>query len=603
MKESSIRYFLFFSAISVFIYLIARAVLVPIVHDEAASFFHYLSRFDFIPGKAHSDANNHLLNSFLSGLSIKAGGNNLFFLRFANLIFFPVFAIYLYRTSQLLPNAILKISFFLSGLMMHGITEFFAYSRGYAMSMALLMGTLFYALRYFMHLKVASLILSLVFLLAGISANLSLLTTAAALFFIFVLHTILIQKGGMKQLTAFIIISVFALLTTPFIRISFGLKNSGLLYYGDDGGFVDMSLASFSQMLFGSSSQMMKFFWIFWFIAFLLICALWLFKHAYKLRSAFTDCFIALLFLLSLLGVFVLNAVFGVNYPSDRTGMHLVLLLSLSTAFLLRREKAVFYLIPVATALIFSTHFLISANLKYSTLWKCERMSDEIYEMLRADLERDGREFISIGGYHTTSLIWAWYNYGRIDKLPNLNHANHGRECEDYYIFKGGLYSGSRNYYDSLYADPYSGITLGKRKSPVPMKLVLEKTFTDSDLGGMTTDEYIGFFESVNADTFSLRHWRVELSLSLQSPEYSPLLHMVCSSSDSKGGLISYQASPLHHIQAVFDGDKFRVSLCSPADEREHGRFVVYLWNQGRAAIKVEKAMLRIYLSDRIISP
>jgi len=53
-------------AFAIGIYLILRAVFIPLVHDEAATFFHYIHSFDFVPFIAHWDANNHILNSALA---------------------------------------------------------------------------------------------------------------------------------------------------------------------------------------------------------------------------------------------------------------------------------------------------------------------------------------------------------------------------------------------------------------------------------------------------------------------------------------------------------------------------------------------------------
>ena len=52
-----------------FMYIIIRAYSVPIIHDEAATFFYYIQSGIFMPPEAHIDANNHILNSALAHFS------------------------------------------------------------------------------------------------------------------------------------------------------------------------------------------------------------------------------------------------------------------------------------------------------------------------------------------------------------------------------------------------------------------------------------------------------------------------------------------------------------------------------------------------------
>src|SRR5688572_17089800 len=152
-----IRNIYFLSALGLFVYLILRAIYVPPVHDEAATFIHYIQRNEWMPYKAHWDANNHILNSFLSGLFFKVFGFGFLQLRLASLLFFPLYAIYVYRIGGFLKSNIVKIGFYLGMLGVHSLMEYFAYSRGYGMSMALLMAAIFYMLQYFRNFELRKL--------------------------------------------------------------------------------------------------------------------------------------------------------------------------------------------------------------------------------------------------------------------------------------------------------------------------------------------------------------------------------------------------------------------------------------------------------------
>jgi len=84
-----------------YVYIILRAILVPMAHDEVATFFHFVHTGHFLPHQAIQDANNHLLNSFLTWIFYTITGSPLpLTLRLSNLIFFPLFFYFLFKTGN-----------------------------------------------------------------------------------------------------------------------------------------------------------------------------------------------------------------------------------------------------------------------------------------------------------------------------------------------------------------------------------------------------------------------------------------------------------------------------------------------------------------------
>jgi hypothetical protein len=122
----------------VFIYLIFRALYVPLVHDEAATFFHYIVSENFIPPEAHWDANNHILNSALTYLSYSLFGSSELSLRIPNLLTFIIYVVYTFKISKIISNKLLRWVFLISLILAHNFIEFFALTRGYGMSMEFL---------------------------------------------------------------------------------------------------------------------------------------------------------------------------------------------------------------------------------------------------------------------------------------------------------------------------------------------------------------------------------------------------------------------------------------------------------------------------------
>src|SRR5688572_21344921 len=115
----SIKNIYFFAAIAIFVYLVLRVLLVPPVHDEAATFTHYIQQGQWMPYSAHWDANNHILNSFLSGLVFKVFGNGLLQLRIISLLSFILFAVYVYKIGRFIQTPVVRIGFFFGMLCTH----------------------------------------------------------------------------------------------------------------------------------------------------------------------------------------------------------------------------------------------------------------------------------------------------------------------------------------------------------------------------------------------------------------------------------------------------------------------------------------------------
>ena len=59
-----------------FIYIALRASLIPLIHDEAATFFYYIQTGVYLPPEAHLAANNHILNSALGSISFHIFGSS-----------------------------------------------------------------------------------------------------------------------------------------------------------------------------------------------------------------------------------------------------------------------------------------------------------------------------------------------------------------------------------------------------------------------------------------------------------------------------------------------------------------------------------------------
>jgi hypothetical protein len=138
------------------VFVTARAVRVPFTYDEAASYVRYidttvpsvfdtnlLSIFNF------EVATNHFLNTALTKCSYLIGGANESVLRLANLLGYALYLGCAGLILRRLSNPLIALGAFLLLNLNPYLLDFFALSRGYGLSLGLLMGSLFFVLRFF----------------------------------------------------------------------------------------------------------------------------------------------------------------------------------------------------------------------------------------------------------------------------------------------------------------------------------------------------------------------------------------------------------------------------------------------------------------------
>ena len=132
----------------IFIYLIIRALFNEPLHDEIATFFNYIETGKINGKDVIQDAQNHLLNSYISHYLYKFCGNNLFSLRIANLIAFVIYYFGIVKISKLLTDKTSQILLLTALSTVPFMIEYFAYSRGYGLGLSFFIWVLIYAVKW-----------------------------------------------------------------------------------------------------------------------------------------------------------------------------------------------------------------------------------------------------------------------------------------------------------------------------------------------------------------------------------------------------------------------------------------------------------------------
>lgn len=486
LTEKQYRHLAFLLFGIIFIYLFIRSFTVSFMHDEVATFFHYIETGIFVGKKSMTDANNHLLNSILGHFLYKLFGDNPFVLRLPNLLSFPL---YFWATWQLIKPfkiPIYRLLVLLGVVCIPFIVEYFAYCRGYGISIAFFMASLVFLSRLANDFKHKNLVLVFLCLWMAVYANLTYLVSSvlAAIFIILQLYR---QKNKLTkriQIKHLLLLCLFGLSLFPAAVYARILKNGGALYYGRLDGLWEVTGTSLSQYTLFTATSLLK--WIFVVLGLLFVVLL--IKRWLHLRffAFFTEnSTLIAWFLFGHLAVIVVIAIFmEVNYPEDRVGMYLIPLTLLLIAFVLERAPKLRFLL--LGFLFFPITFFAKMNMNTSVFSPDDRMTETFYDKVYAELKT---EKTSLSLYHLMRLTWSRHNR-KDNKLFFAATAVQPNTASDLFLSRENLNISASALvdFDTLFLDPSNSFIAYKRKVPFVKTIIWDSCITKKT----TYDEFIG---------------------------------------------------------------------------------------------------------------
>ncbi len=591
----TIKNIYFFSAIGLGVYLVLRAIYVPPVHDEAATFMHYVQRDEWKPFQAHWDANNHILNSFLSAQFFKIFGQGLIPLRLASLLFFPLYVIYLFKISQFLKNKRVQTGFLLGMLGVHNLMEYFGYSRGYAMSMALLMAAIYYLIQYFQYFELKKLWPFYIFSSLGLIANLTLFNTMLLLNGLLFLSFLIHNKSWVLK---FIYLLLGALPIIAVAYLSFEMKKLGLLYYGSNKGFYEVTVWSLVILLYDSwQPALATFFIIIGSISVFLLGA-GKFSEGFKMIFFTNRWLFAILFIGNIVATILLQKIMGVNYPEDRTAMYfyffLVMFFCFALDFVAKKKSAILTLIWIVAPV----HFAFNINLNHSSYWWYEHIPNSFYKEVQKRAG-DHPEEASIGGYILMDMIWAYYNHQADGKLNDIQTKDYPSFYYDYLIlYDDNNADYAEKDYNLLLESPVSHIRLLERKKKMELKFVYSNFLEDMH---DNTEEFIEFFkedyrkEWYPDPIYRYRNLCFEVSVHFQNEDDS-FFGMFTLATDAGGKRTNLENQELHLMRTEWkEGYDFthRIYVQNLSPDTEG--IMVYFWNPKKRKVNMSNIRITIY--------
>ncbi|NNK80820.1 MAG: hypothetical protein HKO93_04920, partial [Flavobacteriales bacterium] len=303
-----------------FIYIVLRSIHVPLVHDEVATYVHFILPGEFIPGESITDANNHHLNSFLSILCDRLFGTTPLVLRLPNILFFLVMAIYTKRLADQFDDGLLRWALIFSLLGSHYLMEFHGLCRGYGMAMAC-----FTACLYHIHLFTEKTdlwpYLGFIFFMAlGLSASLTFLFPYLILFISSLYFLIRYQNSLWNYLLSVLGAGVIYVA----IRVSLWLNEGGALYYGAEGSFWEKTVGTLTTLVAGEN---ILFPYIFTAMALFALIPLLRVLPKIMDTAILKSYLFHLAFFGSIIGIILSHFIMGTHYPEDRVAVYLYPLL------------------------------------------------------------------------------------------------------------------------------------------------------------------------------------------------------------------------------------------------------------------------------------
>jgi hypothetical protein len=221
-----------------------KAAQIPVTHDEVNTIeLSYRSVRDIV-SYADPVPNNHILNTLLMKAGHAIYGDRLLMSRFHNVLsFIPFYFFILFMGRLLFTETWLRFAWISVMLLQPYLLDFFSVTRGYGLSVAFEMVSLYYLFKRLDSDETKHLFYALFWAGVGVYANFTLLNYFIPLGFVLLIHSLKIHKrmtssGFLKEfLLMFITAAILGGISiVPFIRMA---STGQFVFWGNQGFFTD----------------------------------------------------------------------------------------------------------------------------------------------------------------------------------------------------------------------------------------------------------------------------------------------------------------------------------------------------------------------------
>jgi hypothetical protein len=467
--------------VPVFGYVLLRAWQMSFFIDESFSFTHFvLDSYRAIITYRIPDANNHVINSICMKLCSSLFGNGELSLRLANVMSFPVYAAFAWLLLDDIEDKIVRVRAYLMLILNPFLLDFFSVARGYGMSEAMMMASLYYLVQL-LRQQLYYLVPSILFFFFGMLAVLCNFTLLNWFLLSIVLagarmiYLVVMRRHQWKMYTtAFFAGMVLLVPPAGYVGVIIvKLYKAGVLGYGGDEDFWQDTVNSLVKgMLYGQSySYFMEGVMQVSVIGALLV-ALLIFSYWFRKRRQFFQKYGLLWICFSLLGglfgvIELQHYLFGSPYVIQRTALFFVplfTLLIIQLLYVLASRALWGKYITMALALLTLVHFAFSANLKYVYIWKFDADTKQAMSDLEKIHEKETANIVLQPYWQQVSTA-DFYRYTKnctwLQPVKSLGRASQMSFAEDYYYWpKDSLYLFKAHPLQIVKEYPLSGMLL-----------------------------------------------------------------------------------------------------------------------------------------------
>lgn len=567
--RSTERLLAIISVLLVFVYVVLRSIYVATCHDEAATFFHYIVSEKFVPYHAHWDANNHFLNSALSWVCYKVFGPAQWSIRLPNVLSFLIYGYFCIRISEQVKQQLIRWMLLTGLLTATFLVEFFAMARGYAMSIAFLMGAIYHGAIYLRSHKLKYQYYLWFWMWLAVMASLTLINSYLILLGVVFLGIWQVKENRWKHLLTFLILGVSMLLVA--VAYAFELKEKGLLYTGLADGFIEVTVRSLVRyQLDRESAPIANFVTLIGGVSAVFL----ILRFLTKTLKWSTTRLAAVLLLLNAIASISLNLLFGMNFPENRVGMYYIPLFLITVAGALDEwsvtNKRVKWL--ALGLLVFPAHFMKHFNFNTSILWPRWHASEGIYNRA-VDRQREVGEMQMLSAEYLNELGWAYYNFQNDAEMQLLQRDPVPDTLADMIIARPEDFDFASIPYDTMYHDAPNNVYLLDRRRKVNWSEPVSPRLQRTEFAG--SDE---FYELLNDSVSKLSGNIGLLELKGTFNCNSGLFdgQLVITSASSIGG--TYNMIPLHWIRPEWRNEELHIKRTFHFG-KDATNVKVYFWN------------------------
>lgn len=571
-------------------YILLRAWFVAPIHDEVATFFHYIETGKIWGDEALKDANNHLLNSWLGNFFYRNFGEHFFLFRLPSLL---AFVAYFFATKAIIEKFNIgnwKYLCFVALNTIPWITDYFSYTRGYGLGIGVFMSALYFLLSFIEDKKVGQLAIGLVLLNLTVFANLTYLIISLLISCYWLLFTVFHWTNWTMKQRVFLSASylLFGLLLIPLIQFSFDLKEAGALYYGSLDGLWEVTGKTVSKYVLFYSENWLKIAFIVLGVIGVLLVIRSIWRQSFKFVLAKNTVIFLFLIIGNILGIVFLAKVMHINYPEDRAAMYFVPLLLLLIVHILGENKMLKY--GLIGLLFFPVSFLLQLNVSTSIFSPDDRMSKAFYDQVRAELQADE----TIGIYPIMQLTYALHERHHRGKIQLGQTIGAFSPYFDVILTKSTIAHDPKIAQDyTLFAsDKASTYQAFKRKKNFHSKLLVDTLV----VGNKSTAEFIDCFHCSIDKTWKNKLINVVIDSEIDAQDPLNTVNLVITTEDEKLQPVRYDYQNIRWYFAQTNKTKaFQQTYSFKQIGKNEKLLKIYIWNPQKAAIRLKNSRIKFF--------